>query len=157
MGYMCGNFWFCWRFSCIMWCFSGNCLFGECFVWAAKWKYVLLRTDTWCFSGSCLVSGHMRICWSICFRACDVCKEYNSVDKGQCQCTDSPCNTLLVFTRLCRSWSSLMTLLYWCASLSLLIITLQFVGRNTPKNWWYSGYFRQFISFQLNTYITPKT
>jgi hypothetical protein len=51
---------------------------------------------------------------------------------------------LLVFLRLLWHWPLLKTLFHWLALLSFLIFACSdFIEKNEPKNWWYSGYFLQ--------------
>jgi hypothetical protein len=96
-----GKFWLCWRPSCVMCCFSGNCFMRRCFAEADTWEDVLLSTDTWCLSGSCLVKGHVMFAGADIERTRDVWKEYkyNPTDSGQC----SGIASLAFFSYLCLS------------------------------------------------------
>ena len=83
------NFWFLWRLSCIMWCFSGNSPLRGCFA----------------------ENGHVVFSWMPGKRACDAqlahvleraCGyKYNPTDSGQPSCIGSPCHSMLVITGLC--------------------------------------------------------
>ena len=89
------NFWFLWRLSCAVWCFSGNCLMRGCFFWSRHMVYF------WNLSGK---------------RACDVLLaqtrerthdvrkgyKYNPTDSGRGCDIGSPCHSLLII--FCRDF-----------------------------------------------------
>ena len=98
-----GNLWFCWRFSCVMWWFSGNCRIRGHFAEADTREDVLLSTGMWCLFGSCLVEGHEILCWSRGMRGHMIFGKSRSVNQ---QTVDNVWHwfTLLVFAGLCLSW-----------------------------------------------------
>lgn len=172
--YWSGNFWFRWRFSCVVWFFffSENCLM-RLFGWSRH-----ERMSYW--------SRHVVSFWKLPVeRACDVYLEqmlertcefwkeskYNPPNSRWCSCIGLSCKSLLGFLRLCWCWCSVMTFLHWFtlqwfAGLHwwhlhwfilhslLILLCCDFEERNTPKNfWWYSSCFlprcKEFPSCQL--------
>ena len=104
-----GNFWFHWRFNCVMWCFLGIYLIRGCFAEADTWENVLLRTEqiygVWKLSGK--RAWDVLLEWML-ERTCDVQKEskYNLTDSGWHCGIGLPCWSLLGFAdpglyRLC--------------------------------------------------------
>lgn len=98
-----GNFRFLWRLSCVIWCFSGDCLMTGCF---AENRHVMFL---WKLPGERACDVLLE--WML-ERTCDVWKwdKYNPTDSGPCCGIGPPCHSLLVSVGLCWCWSSLTML-----------------------------------------------
>lgn len=83
-----GNFWFLWRLSYAILCFSGICLMRRCFPEADMWEDFLLRQTL----------ERMHDLWKG--------YKYNPTNGEQQPCIGLPCNVSLFFTNLWLSWLS---------------------------------------------------
>lgn len=119
-----GNFWFLWRLSCVIWCFSGNYVMRVCFYWM---RHV---------EGCVAKNGHRMFFWKQPRkRACDVLLE--------CMLE----RTYSIWKGSTRQWSTLYGIGSPCHSL-LVIVCHDFIEKNAPKYfWWCSGGF--FLLLQL--------